>query len=90
VNQSYFIQTVNIGLVHDTYNFSSYKNRAFLLMEATVCCRFYYWSEAEVDQTRIIEPSAYTSMIKRLLLKSNGRDLHVSMHHTIGFTIVMW
>ena len=26
----------------DTYNFSSCENGAFLLVEATVCCQFYY------------------------------------------------
>jgi len=45
----------------DTYNFSSCENGAFLLVEATVCCRFYYWSEIEVIRTKIIVQSAYTS-----------------------------
>ena len=34
----------------DTYNCSSCENGAFLLVEATVCCRFYYWSEIRFKQ----------------------------------------
>jgi len=68
----------------DTYNFSSCENGAFLLMEATVCCPFYYWSEISVVQTKIVLKSAYTSAIERLLLKWNGRDCDGSMHYAIG------
>ena len=52
----------------DTYNFSSCENGAFLLVEATVCCPFYYWSEIEVVRTKIVMQSAYTSAIERSLL----------------------
>ena len=44
-------------------NFSSCDNGAFLLVEATICCRFYYWSEIEVTRTKIVVQSAYTSAI---------------------------
>jgi len=71
--------------VRDTYNFSSCENGAFLLVEATVCCRFYYWSEIEVVQTKIIVQSAYTSTIERSLLKWNGHDCDGSMHYAVGF-----
>ena len=43
--------------------FSSCENGTFLLVEATVCCRFYYWSEIEVIRTKIILQSAYISAI---------------------------
>jgi len=69
----------------DTYNFSSCENGAFLLMEATACCPFYYWSEIEVVLTKIIVQSAYTSVIERSLLKWNGRDCNGWMHYAIGF-----
>ena len=58
--------------------FSSCENGAFLLMEATVCCRFYYWSEIEVIQTN---QSTYTSGIARLLLKWNGCDWRFNALH---------
>jgi len=48
----------------DTYNFSSCENRAFLLVEATVCCSLYYWSEIKVVRTKIVAQSAYTSAIE--------------------------
>ena len=48
----------------DTYNISSCENGAFLLMEATVCCRFYYWSEIKVVRTKIVVQSTYTSAIE--------------------------
>ena len=32
--------------------FSSCENGAFLLVEAAVCCWFYYWSETEVIRTK--------------------------------------
>ena len=69
----------------DTYNFSSCENGAFLLVEATVCCRFYYRSEIEVVRTKIVMQSAYTSAIERSLLNWNGRDCDSSMHYAIGF-----
>jgi len=59
-------------------------------MEATVCCRFYYWSEIEVVRTNFIVQSTYTSAIEQLLLKWNGCDCDGSMHDAIGFTVVMW
>jgi len=62
----------------DTYKFSSYENGAFLLVEATVCCRSYYWSE-----TKIVAQSTYTSTIEWSLSKWNGRDCDGSMHYTI-------
>jgi len=49
----------------DTYNFSSCENGAFLIVEATVCCPFYYWSEIKVVRTKIVMQSAYTSAIER-------------------------
>ena len=66
----------------DTYNFSSCENGAFLLVEATVCCPFYYWSEIEVVQTKIVMQSAHTSAIEWSLLKWNGHDCDGSMHYT--------
>ena len=57
----YLIHAANIVLVHDTYD--------FLLVEAAVCCRFYYQSEAEVVQTKTIVQRVYTSMIERSSLK---------------------
>ena len=48
-------------------------------MEATVCCRFYYWSRS----TKIIVQNAYTSAIEQLLLKWNGHDYDV-WHDTVG------
>ena len=69
----------------DTYNISSCENGAFLLVEATVCCPFYYRSEIEVVQTKIVMQSTYTSAIERSLLKWNGRDCDGSMHYAIGF-----
>ena len=73
------------SIARDTYNFSSCENGAFLLMEATACCPFYYWSEIEVVLTKIIAQSAYTSVIERSLLKWNGRDCNGWMHYAIGF-----
>jgi len=70
--------------------YSSCENGAFLLMEATVCCRFYYWSEIKVVRTNFIVQSTYTSAIEQLLLKWNGCDCDGSMHDAIGFTAVMW
>ena len=69
----------------DTYNFSSCENGAFLLVEATVCCLFYYWSAIKVVWTKIVMQSAYTSTIERSLLKWNGRDCDGSMHYAIEF-----
>jgi len=43
----------------DSYDFSSCGNVAFLLVEATACCRFYYWSEVAV---KIVVQSTYTSI----------------------------
>ena len=74
----------------DIYNFSSCENGAFLLVEATVCCRFYYWSEMEVIRTKIVIQRAYTSAIERSLLNWNGCDCDGSMHYAIGFTVVIW
>ena len=68
----------------DTCNFSSWENAAFLLVETTVCSRFYYWSEVQVTQKSIIVQSAYTSTIEWSLLKWTGRDCDSSMHDTIG------
>jgi len=65
--------------------FFSCENGAFLLVEATVCSRFYYWSEIDVIRTKIIMQSTYTSAIERSLLNWNGRDCNDSMHYTIGF-----
>jgi len=47
----------------DTYNFSSCENGAFLLVEATVCCPFYYWSQISRSNEDRLQ-SAYTSAIK--------------------------
>ena len=69
----------------DTYKFSSYENGAFLLVEATVCCPFYYRSEIEVVWTKIVMQSAYTSAIQWSLLKWNGCDCDGSMHYAIEF-----
>ena len=49
-----------------------------------VCGWFYYWIEVEVIRTKII---AYTSTIRRSLLKWNGHNCDVSMHDGIGFYI---
>ena len=38
----------------DTYNFSSWENGAFLIMDATVCCQFYYRSEIEVIRKNLL------------------------------------
>ena len=80
---------ISLSLQHtsarDTYNFSSCENGAFLLIEATVCCPFYYWSEIEVVRVKIVMQSAYTSGIERSLLKWNGRDCDGSMHYAIEF-----
>jgi len=69
----------------DAYNFPAVRMGLLLLVEATVCCPFYYWSEIEVVRTKIIMQSAYTSTIERSLLKWNGRDCDGSMHYAIGF-----
>ena len=69
----------------DTCKFSSSENGAFLLVGATVCCPFYYWSEIEVVRVKIVMQSAYTSAIERVLLKWNGRDCDSSMHYAIEF-----
>ena len=54
-------------------------------MEATACCRFYYWSEIEVVQIKIVVQSAYTSAIKQPLLKWNGCYCDSSVGCAIGF-----
>ena len=59
----------------------------FLLVEAAVCCRFYYWSEAEVVQTKIIVQSVYTSVIEQSLLQWNAMLQRMMQ---LSFTIVMW
>jgi len=46
-----------------TYNYSSCVNGAFLFMEATVCCQFYYRSELKVVRTNIVVQSTYASAI---------------------------
>ena len=68
-----------------TYNFSSCENGTFLLVEATVCSQFYYWSEIKVVQTKIILQSTFTSTIEWSLFIWNGRDSDGSVHCTIGF-----
>jgi len=45
------------GLRYEISDLSSCENRAFLLMKATVYCRFYYWSKVEIVQTKIIMQS---------------------------------
>ena len=72
----------------DTYNFFSCENGAFLLVEATVCCWFYYWSEIEVIRTKIIVQNTYTTAIERSLLKWNGCDCDGS--YALCKTVVMW
>jgi len=68
--------------------------RAFLLVEATVGYTFYYWSEAEVVQAKIIVQSAYTSVIEWSLFKWNGRNCKVSTCDAIWFdyfhVTVLW
>ena len=56
--------------------FSSCENGAFLLVEATVCCRSYYWSEIESFEQR---SSCKAPTLARSL--SNGRDCDGSMHY---------
>jgi len=56
----------------DTCKFSSCENGAFLLLEATVCCLFYYCSEIEVVRMKIVMQSTYTSAIEQS--QWNGRD----------------
>ena len=73
------------GSARDAYNISSCENGAFLLVETTVCCRFYYWSEIEVIRTKIVVQSAYTSAIAQSLLKWNGYECDGSMHYAFGF-----
>jgi len=63
----------------DTYNFSSCENGAFLLVEATVCCWFYHWSEIS-HSNKIVAHSDYTSTIEQSLLKWNGHDCDGLMH----------
>jgi len=65
--------------------FYQLRDWAFLLVEATLCCPFYYWSEIEVVRTKIVMQSAYTSAIERSLLKRNGCDCDGSIHYVIGF-----
>ena len=90
-NCNILLQQTSNSLVHVILaNFSSCENGAFLLVEATVCCPLYYWSEIEVVRTKIVMQSTYTSAIEWLLLKWNGRDCDGSMHYAIGFTVVMW
>ena len=56
--------------------------QTFLLVEATLCCQFYYWSGVEVVQTEVI---VHTSTIKQSLLKWNGPNCDVSTHDAIVF-----
>ena len=51
--------------------FYSWKSRAFLLIEATACCRFYKDYHAECLPY---------STIEQPLLKWNGHDCDISMH----------
>ena len=49
----------------DTCHFSNCENGAFLLVEATICCRFYHESEAEVVPTKSLHQEiTYTSTTK--------------------------
>jgi len=53
---------------------------AFLLLEATVCCRFYSSSKAEVIQQS--HPAEHlTSVIKQLLSQWNGCNCVISTRH---------
>jgi len=49
-------------------------------MEATVCCRFYYWSEIKSFEQR---SSCKAPTLMWLLLKWNGHDCDGSMHYAI-------
>jgi len=50
----YFIQPVNIGLVHVILTFFPAVRTGLSCSSTTACCRFYCWSGAEVVQTKII------------------------------------
>ena len=66
--------SVNIRLVHSSYDFFQLWAQGFLARGA------------EVVQTKIILHSAYTSVIKQSLLKWNENDcVEVSMHDAIQF-----
>jgi len=67
------------------------QNRAFLLVETTVCCWFCYWSEVQVFRKTIIVQSTYTSVIEWSQLKWMGVTATVQcMTQLLGFTVVMW
>ena len=74
----------------DTYNFSSCENGAFLLVEATVCCPFYYWSEIKVVRTKIVVQSAYTSAIERSIEMEWAWLRRFNALRNWGCTVVMW
>ena len=72
---------------HDIYNFISCENGAFLLVETTVCCRFYCWSEVDIVWTKTITQSAYTSGDH--CWNGMGVTVTVQCMMQLGFTVVM-
>ena len=67
----------NLASQRKSYTFGCY---ACMYRKFNVCS-----NEIEVVRTKIVMQSAYTSAIKRSLLKLNGRDCDGSMHHAIEF-----
>ena len=57
-------------------------NCPFVLMEATVCCRFCDRRQTEDERTKIIVLSTYTSVIERSTIAMNGCDCDILMHVT--------
>ena len=90
INSPTIFQLWEWGFTATTFPGPIWKNGAwehlFLLVEATVCCQFYYWNEVEVVRTTIMQ-STYTSVIKRYHYW-NGMVMTatwLSMHGAIGF-----
>jgi len=74
----------------DTYNFSSCENGAFLLVEATVCRRFYYWSEIEVIRTKIACKAPTLVRSRDRYWNGMGMTATVQCNMQLGFAVVMW
>ena len=72
------------------YNFSSCENGAFLLVEAIVCCRFYYWSEIEVIRTKLSCKVPTLAWLSNRYWSGMGVTAMVQCTTQLGFTVVMW
>lgn len=68
------------------------ENRAFLLVLASVCCRFCNQVKQKVFEGRAIMLDTNTSAVEQstkyviATIESNGRDCDISAHDAIAFT----